>query len=204
MKQIKIDGKLFYPSKVVCIGRNYVEHIKELNNEVPTQAVIFVKPNSAISERIVSDDIEPIHYEAEISFVINAGEISAVGFGLDLTKRALQSTLKAQGLPWERAKAFDKSAVFSDFVSFSGALQTLSLQLFINDKLTQHANVDLMIYKPKDIITEVSSFMSFEDGDVLMTGTPKGVGRLFENDHFTGRIFQGDTLLIEQHWTVER
>lgn len=203
MKQIKIDGKLCCPSKVVCIGRNYVEHIKELNNEVPTQAVIFVKPNSAISDRIVSNDLEAVHYEAEISFVINAGKISAVGFGLDLTKRALQSTLKAQGLPWERAKAFDNSAVFSEFVSFSGAVQSLSLQLLINDKLTQHANYDLMIHKPAEIISEVSRFMSFEEGDVLMTGTPKGVGQLFENDHFTGRIFQGDTLLIEQHWTVE-
>ncbi|ABM03219.1 fumarylacetoacetate (FAA) hydrolase [Psychromonas ingrahamii 37] len=203
MKQIKIDGKSFCPSKVVCIGRNYVDHIKELNNEMPTQAVIFVKPNSAISERIVSNDIEPIHYEAEISFVINAGVISAVGFGLDLTKRALQSRLKAQSLPWERAKAFDKSAVFSEFVSFSGAVQTLSLQLLINDKLTQHAHYDLMIHKPAAIISEVSGFMSFEAGDVLMTGTPKGVGELFENDHFIGRIFQGDTLLIEQHWIVE-
>ncbi|MFT7053032.1 MAG: 2-keto-4-pentenoate hydratase/2-oxohepta-3-ene-1,7-dioic acid hydratase in catechol pathway [Psychromonas sp.] len=203
MKHIKIDGKLFYPSKVVCIGRNYVEHIKELNNEVPTQAVIFVKPNSAISEEIVSNDVEAIHYEAELSFVINAGKISAVGFGLDLTKRALQSILKTQGLPWERAKAFDKSAVFSEFVSFSGEVQSLSLQLLINDKLIQYANVDLMIHKPTEIISEVSCFMSFEAGDVLMTGTPKGVGQLFTNDHFTGRIFEGDTLLIEQHWTVE-
>lgn len=203
MKQIKIDGKPFCPSKVVCIGRNYVEHIKELNNEMPTQAVIFVKPNSAISEKIVSNDIEAIHYEAEISFVINAGKISAVGFGLDLTKRALQSLLKTQGLPWERAKAFDKSAVFSEFVSFSGDLETLSLQLLINGKLIQYANVDLMIHKPQDIISDVSSFMSFEEGDVLMTGTPKGVGQVFANDRFTGRIFQGDTLLIEQHWTVE-
>jgi 2-keto-4-pentenoate hydratase/2-oxohepta-3-ene-1,7-dioic acid hydratase in catechol pathway len=202
MKKIKIDGKLYCPSKVVCIGRNYVDHIKELNNEMPTQAVIFVKPNSAISERIVTNDLEPIHYEAEISFVINAGQISAVGFGLDLTKRALQSTLKAQGLPWERAKAFDKSAVFSEFVSVSGAIQSLSLQLLINDKLTQYAHYDLMIHKPAGIINEVSGFMSFETGDVLMTGTPKGVGQLFENDHFTGRIFQGETLLIEQHWTV--
>ena len=202
MKQIKIDGKSVYPSKVVCIGRNYVEHIKELNNEVPSQAVIFVKPNSAIFEQIVCHDSEPIHYEAEISFVIRAGQISAVGFGLDLTKRALQSRLKAQGLPWERAKAFDKSVVFSEFVGFSGDVQGLSLQLLINDKLTQHANYELMINKPADMINEVSGFMSFEDGDVLMTGTPKGVGPILRNDHFIGRLYSGETLLIEQHWTV--
>ncbi|WP_372881989.1 fumarylacetoacetate hydrolase family protein [Psychromonas sp.] len=203
MQQIDIDGKPFYPSKVVCIGRNYVEHIKELNNEVPSQPVIFVKPNSAIFGQIVCDDSEPVHYEVEISFVIREGEISAVGIGLDLTKRALQSTLKAQGLPWERAKAFDKSAVFSDFVSFSGALQELSLQLFINDKLIQLANYDLMIHKPADIIAEVTTFMSFEDGDLLMTGTPKGVGQVFRNDHFVGRLYNGDTLLVEKQWTVE-
>ncbi len=203
MQKIYIDGKPFYPSKVVCIGRNYVEHIKELNNEVPSQPVIFVKPNSAIFGQIVCDDSEPVHYEVEISFVIREGEISAVGIGLDLTKRALQSTLKAQGLPWERAKAFDKSAVFSDFVSFSGALQELSLQLFINDKLIQLANYDLMIHKPADIIAEVTTFMSFEDGDLLMTGTPKGVGQVFRNDHFVGRLYNGDTLLVEKQWTVE-
>ena len=202
MKQIKIDGKPFYPSKVVCIGRNYVEHIKELNNEVPSQAVIFVKPNSAIFDQIACNASEPVHYEAEISFVICAGKISAVGFGLDLTKRALQSRLKDQGLPWERAKAFDKSVVFSEFVGFSGDVQGLSLQLLINNKLIQHANYELMIHKPADIISEVSDFMSFEEGDVLMTGTPKGVGPIFQNDHFIGRVYNGETLLIEQHWTV--
>ncbi|MGB5445082.1 MAG: fumarylacetoacetate hydrolase family protein [Psychromonas sp.] len=203
MQKINIDGKPFTPSKVVCIGRNYVDHIKELNNEVPSEAVIFVKPNSAIFEQIVCDDSEPVHYEAEISFVIHGGQISAVGFGLDLTKRALQSRLKDKGLPWERAKAFDKSAVFSDFVSFSGSVQGLSLQLVINDTLTQQADYALMINKPVEIINEVSSFMTFEDGDILMTGTPKGVGQLFKNDHFIGRIYEGETLLIEQHWTVE-
>ncbi len=203
MQQIYIDGKPSYPSKVICIGRNYVEHIKELNNEMPGQPVIFVKPNSAIFGQIVCDDSEPVHYEAEISFVISAGQVSAVGFGLDLTKRALQSTLKAQGLPWERAKAFDKSAVFSDFVPFSGSLQDLSLQLLINDKLIQQGDYELMIHKPEDIIAEVTTFMSFEEGDLLMTGTPKGVGQVFRNDHFVGRLYNGDTLLVEKQWTVE-
>jgi 2-keto-4-pentenoate hydratase/2-oxohepta-3-ene-1,7-dioic acid hydratase in catechol pathway len=200
MNKINLAGKSCAPSKIVCIGRNYVEHIKELNNQIPDQSVIFVKPNSAIAFQLVSRINEPIHYEAEISFVIENNKITAVGFGLDLTKRGVQSVLKSKGLPWERAKAFDKSAVFSHFVNFSGNIETLSMQLLINNELIQHADYDLMIHKPSEIIEEVSSFMSFCDGDILMTGTPKGVGVVLKDDVFIGRIFQGDRLLIEQQW----
>jgi len=203
MNQISIAGKKICPSKVVCIGRNFVEHIKELNNEVPEQAVIFVKPNSAISDQLQSNDHELIHYEAEISFIIDNDKISGVGLGLDLTKRGVQTKLKNQGLPWERAKAFDKSAVFSPFVELSGSVETLSMQLLINEKPIQYASYDLMIYKPIEIIKEVSSFMSFCNGDILMTGTPQGVGIVHQGDIFTGKIFQGDDLLIETTWTAE-
>jgi len=203
MNQIKIAGRLLSPAKVVCIGRNYVEHIKELNNETPEQMVFFVKPNSAMTETIKSGSEEPVHYEAEISFVIENNAISAVGVGLDLTKRSLQSKLKAKGLPWERAKAFDKSAVFSQFAPFSGQLETLSMQLLINDRVIQHANYALMINKPIEILNEVRTFMSFNEGDILMTGTPKGVGIINKGDHFIGRIYQGDTLLLEQQWVAQ-
>lgn len=202
MNQINTAGTMSSPSKVVCIGRNYVEHIKELNNEMPDQMVFFVKPNSAITDSINSDDEEPIHYEAELSFVIENKQIVSVGLGLDLTKRGLQRVLKDKGLPWERAKAFDKSAVFSEFQPFTGSVEALSMQLLINDTVIQHADYDLMIHKPEQIINEVASFMSFEDGDILMTGTPKGVGVANQGDHFTGRIYQGEALLIEQQWTV--
>ncbi|WP_435234761.1 fumarylacetoacetate hydrolase family protein [Psychromonas sp. PT13] len=203
MNTIILDKQPISPSKVVCVGRNYVEHIKELNNEIPDNAVIFVKPNSAICEHAFSGVDEPIHYESEISFIIKNNHIEAVGFGLDLTKRALQSTLKAKSLPWERAKGFDRSAVFSEFVRFSGKLEDLSLQLFINDQLTQQADFDLMMYKPQQLLTEVSTFMSFSDGDILMTGTPKGVGELIAKDCLVGRIYVGDKLLIEQQWIVK-
>ena len=93
MKTVVVDGKRVAPSKVVCIGRNYVEHIQELNNEIPTSMVIFMKPNSAISEVLVSGK-NPLHYEGEISFLIKQGRVSAVGFGLDLTNRVLQNELK--------------------------------------------------------------------------------------------------------------
>ena len=203
MNTVILDKQPVSPSKVVCVGRNYVEHIKELNNEIPDNAVIFVKPNSAICDQAFSGVDEPIHYESELSFIIENNQIKAVGFGLDLTKRGLQSKLKAKSLPWERAKGFNRSAVFSEFISFSGKLEDLSLQLFINDQLIQHANFDLMMYKPQQLLEEVSTFMSFSDGDILMTGTPKGVGELIAKDRLVGRIYVGDKPLIEQQWIVK-
>ena len=97
---MRLDGNEIFPSKIVCIGRNYVAHIHELGNEIPAEPVIFIKPNSAIAENIHSGEPGEIHFEGEISFLVRAGELAAVGFGLDLTKRDLQSMLKAKGLPW--------------------------------------------------------------------------------------------------------
>ena len=111
MKTIQLNNKAITPSKIVCIGRNYVEHIKELDNETPSEPVIFCKPNSAISDEIDLDKNDEIHYEGEICFVVMNNQLAGVGFGLDLTKREVQSKLKTKGLPWERAKAFDGSAV---------------------------------------------------------------------------------------------
>ncbi|MDG1121177.1 MAG: fumarylacetoacetate hydrolase family protein, partial [Glaciecola sp.] len=127
MQQIRVEGQSVTPSKIVCIGRNYVDHINELGNEMPTEPVIFIKPNSAITDTITFDLQEDIHYEAELTFVVQGGALSGVGIGLDLTKRAVQSQLKAKGLPWERAKAFDGSAVLSDFVTIPGRIEELSL-----------------------------------------------------------------------------
>lgn len=203
MNTITIDGIDFFPSKIVCIGRNYVDHIKELGNQVPTEPVIFIKPNSSISKDIIFSNSEIIHYESEISFLILGGALRGVAFGLDLTKRDIQSELKAKGLPWERAKAFDNSAVFSPFKSFSGNVKDLSIELYINDVLAQKGNYQLMLNKPATILSEVTSFMSFEDGDIIMTGTPKGVGIINSGDIFSGKIFEKDTLLIESTWEVQ-
>jgi len=202
MQTVLFDGQPISPSKVVCIGRNYVEHIAELNNEVPTEPVIFVKPNSAISSEIKTHAVDAIHYEAEISFLMDNNQFVGVGVGLDLTKREVQSVLKSKSLPWERAKAFDASAVFSEFVSFELPVDSLSLVLSINDQVIQQANYQLMIYKPAEIVTAVNEFMSFEKHDILMTGTPKGVGKINQGDKFTGQIFSQDTLLVSQSWTV--
>ena len=203
MKSIKWDGKAVYPSKIVCIGRNYAEHIKEFDNEPDQDPVIFIKPNSAISDEIHSSATELIHYEGEITFLIASGELRAVGFGLDLTKRDLQYQLKAKGWPWERAKSFDRSAVFSDFVSFNGDVTGLRVELYINDKLVQFGDYGLMLSKPARMLEECKSFLSFEDGDLLMTGTPRGVGPVRSGDRYLGRIFDKDKLLVEGSWVVK-
>ena len=202
MKDIILNEKQIFPSKVVCIGRNYSEHIKELNNETPDEMVFFIKPNSSISKELFfPKKFNSCHYEAEMSFLIEEGKISAIGFGLDLTLREIQSKLKQKGLPWERAKAFDNSAVFSHFIPFNNDLSKLSFELYINDELRQKGDFSQMINKPNEIIEEFQSFASFEDGDILMTGTPSGVGEFKEKDMFLGRIFYKDELLIE--WEVK-
>jgi len=203
MKSIKLDGNDVFPSKIICIGRNYVDHIEELNNEVPTEPVIFIKPNSSISSDICFSESDVIHFEGEISFLIRSGGLFGVGFGLDLTKRDIQSGLKAKGLPWERAKSFDKSAVFSEFVSFNGSVSELRMELYINGGLAQEAGYELMLNKPNNILKEVNSFLSFEDGDLIMTGTPKGVGAIHIGDKFTGKVFEKERLIVEGSWVVK-
>lgn len=191
------------PTKIVCIGRNYVEHARELGNEVPHRPVIFLKPNSAISDEVCSNDDDEIHYEGEIVFMVIAGALAAVGFGLDLTKRQVQSDLKACGLPWERSKAFDGSAVFSEFVEIDTHGAELLMELRINDHLVQRGGDDLMIFKPHEILDDVKSFLSFEDGDLVMTGTPAGVGRIEAGDCINGRILDKGKLVAEADWMVK-
>lgn len=203
MKTVVVDGKRVAPSKVVCVGRNYVEHIQELNNEMPTSMVIFMKPNSAVSEVLVSGK-NPLHYEGEISFLIKHGRVSAVAFGLDLTNRVLQNELKEKGLPWERAKAFDGAGVFSSFVSIDESeIEKLSMQLWINGVLTQEGGIGLMIHKPLDIIEEINSFSSLIDNDIVMSGTPRGVGSFKSGDIFVGKIFVGKKEILSKEWITK-
>ena len=203
MNNILLDSTEIYPSKVVCIGRNYTEHIAELNNETPDEPVFFFKPNSSISDKLIfPKGYDACHYEAEISFIIEENKITAVGFGLDLTLREIQSKLKEKGLPWERAKCFHNSAVFSDFVSFNEDISKLEVELYINDELKQKGDVSLMITKPYEIIDELLTFSSFEDGDILMSGTPKGVGKFNIGDIFIGKILYEGKVLVEKRFDV--
>jgi len=221
MQEIKVNQQTISPSKIICIGRNYVDHIHELGNEIPDEMVVFFKPNSAISNTLnASHNEEALHYEGELCFVYQQGRFSAIGFGLDLTKRALQGKLKAKGLPWERAKAFDGAVVFSDFVAIApisalseekdNDIATFSLSLHINGNPQQAGGTELMMYKPADILTELQRFVTLEDGDIVMTGTPKGVGTIQIGDVFSAQIFEGNTFatdttqpLIKAQWQAQ-
>jgi 2-keto-4-pentenoate hydratase/2-oxohepta-3-ene-1,7-dioic acid hydratase in catechol pathway len=203
MQTIYYNGNPITPSKIVCIGRNYAAHIKELGNEIPDDMVVFNKPNSAISNTLHSNLGEPLHYEGELAFLIQSGELAAIGFGLDLTKRGLQSKLKDKGLPWERAKAFDGAAVFSNFVALPQDVETLTLQLNVNGETRQQGGVSLMMYKPQIILQELSKFTSLEDGDIIMTGTPQGVGIIKSGEHFEARVLAAEEVLVSGSWMAQ-
>ncbi|WP_020558448.1 fumarylacetoacetate hydrolase family protein [Thiofilum flexile] len=200
MNTIQMEQRTLTPSKVVCIGRNYVDHIAELNNEVPDDMVVFIKPNSAISSTLKAFQQEPIHYEGELCFVYEQGRFSAVGFGLDLTKRGLQNKLKAKGLPWERAKAFDGAALFSEFVAISPEDKDFTFELSINDEVVQQGHIGLMIYNPETILAQLSTFITLNEGDIVMTGTPKGVGEIKAGSIFKGQVSLKGQLLLTQVW----
>lgn len=202
MKHIIFDQQKVIPSKIVCIGRNYVEHIKELNNEIPSDMVIFNKPNSSISDTLHYSDPD-CRFEGELCLLIKESKIAGLGLGLDLTHAALQNRLKHKGLPWERAKAFDGSAVLSAFVPFEGTLNDLHFELYHNHALLQHAHYDLMMYKPDEIIEEIQQFMTLEEYDIVMTGTPKGVGTYQKGDRFEMKLFHQDKLLLRSIWRVK-
>lgn len=204
MNTVTVNGRATSPSKIVCIGRNYVAHILELGNEIPEDMVVFNKPSSAIGTSLHSSvDGETLHFESEIVFVVESGKFVAVGFGLDLTRRDLQSKLKKRGLPWERAKAFDGAALFSEFVMLPDNIDQLSLQLDIDGKTRQAGGVDMMIYPPATILEELAKFTTLEDGDLVMTGTPEGVGAVCKGEHFEGRILAGDRVLVSVNWLAQ-
>lgn len=201
MIQVSFSGSAFTPQKIVCIGRNYVAHIEELGNEIADDMVVFNKPASAISDRLQSSCGEALHYEGEIALLIENGRFVAAAFGLDLTKRALQTALKNKGLPWERAKAFDGAALFSEFLPVTQEeLERLSLSLAIDGAEVQRGGVDLMLYKPATILAELAHFTTLHDGDIVMTGTPAGVGAVQAGASYHGKIFVGDRLLCQAQW----
>lgn len=204
MKTITVDGKNITPSKIVCVGRNYVAHIEELGNETPEEMVVFNKPNSAITDILRSQvSQENLHYESELCFAVKDGKFHAAGFGLDLTKRELQSRLKEKGLPWERAKAFDGSALFSRFLALPADVNQLSLELYVDGKLRQTGGVALMMYPPDTILEELRRFTTLEDGDIVMTGTPAGVGDIKTGEHFEGHVLCAGRMLVRASWVAQ-
>jgi 2-keto-4-pentenoate hydratase/2-oxohepta-3-ene-1,7-dioic acid hydratase in catechol pathway len=143
---------------------------------------------------------EPLHYEGEICLLVQHDNIAGIGFGLDLTKRETQSKLKAAGLPWERSKAFTGSALFSEFVQAPEDLSQLGLELRVNDALRQKGDVSLMLYPLAVILEELRQFLTLEDGDIIMTGTPAGVGPVQSGECFDGRVLAGEQVLAQAVW----
>lgn len=190
--------------KIICIGRNYTKHIEELANERPAHPVVFLKPDSAILPNKNPFFIPPfsndIHYEVEVLVKINkVGKHIAtrfaskyyeeVGLGIDFTARDIQEKCKVKGLPWEKAKAFDGSAVIGEFYSKSEFdLQNLSFKLLKNDLLMQEGNTIEMLWKIDELISYVSQYFTLKKGDIIFTGTPEGVGRVSKNDILVGVI----------------
>jgi 2-keto-4-pentenoate hydratase/2-oxohepta-3-ene-1,7-dioic acid hydratase in catechol pathway len=198
-RTVKFENNKIISCKIVCVGRNYVEHIKELNNEIPDDAVYFIKPNSAISDDLKINDYSPTHYEGEICFLIQDKKITGVGFGFDLTLREIQTKLKQKGLPWERAKAFKNSAVFSEFVRIDN-INDLGIEVYKNGELVQKGDVSLMMYKPEFLVSDIERIFGLDNGDIIMSGTPKGVGVVNKGDKFIGRILKKDKVLIEKEF----
>jgi len=190
--------------KIICIGRNYTKHIEELQNERPKDPVIFLKPDSAIlvdkNPFVIPPFSNDIHYEVEVLVKINrVGKFieqkfahkyyDEIGLGIDFTARDLQNELKAKGLPWEKAKAFDGSAVVGEFISKKGFdLENLGFQLFKNNELVQNGNTQHMLWKIDEIISYVSQFFILKIGDIIFTGTPEGVGKIEPNDVLIGKL----------------
>lgn len=191
--------------KIICIGRNYAKHIEELENEKPENPVIFLKPDSAILAKNQPFFIPPfsddVHYEVEILVKINkVGKYiqekfahkyyDEIGLGIDFTARDLQNQLKDKGLPWEKSKAFDGSALIGKFLPKEslGDLKNLDFKLSKNETLVQQGNTNAMLWKVDELIAYVSQFFTLKKGDVIFTGTPAGVGRVLENDILTGTI----------------
>ncbi len=190
--------------KIICIGRNYTEHIEELANEKPENPVIFMKPDSAILLKnnpfVIPPFSDDVHYEVEVLVKINRiGKhiqkefahkyYDEIGLGIDFTARDLQSKLKSKGLPWEKAKAFDGSAVIGNFIpKKSFDLDNLNFKLFRNKELVQDGNTAKMLWKIDEIIAYVSQFFTLKIGDVIFTGTPAGVGKVAVNDILNGEL----------------
>ena len=193
------DRKIL-PSKIVCIGKNYAAHIDEMGGLKPDDMTVFLKPNTALSNDLIAVRGEAVHFETEICLLMEDGAVKGVGIGFDLTKRDTQAKLKQQGLPWERSKAFDGSAVLSQFVSAPHSLDDLSLTLHVDGELRQQGHVSMMLYPPLVILEELNQFMSLRDGDLIMTGTPAGVGPLMLGADYTATLLNGDEVLVTQTW----
>lgn len=190
--------------KIICIGRNYAEHAKELNNEIPANPVFFMKPDTALlpkrSPFYYPDFTKDLHYECELVIKINkvgknidvkfAHEYyDAITLGIDFTARDLQTECKKKGLPWEIAKSFEYSAPLGDkFIPLEKNIQDIQFHLEKNGEVVQEGDTKNMLFTVDRIISYISQFMTLKIGDLIFTGTPKGVGPVQIGDHLIGYI----------------
>ncbi|GAB4383631.1 MAG: fumarylacetoacetate hydrolase family protein [Salibacteraceae bacterium] len=196
--------------KIICVGRNYSDHIKELNNEQPEEPVLFLKPETALLQPrnpfFIPPFSEDVHHELELVVRISRlGKCieekfahryySEVSVGIDFTARDVQRQLKNKGLPWEKAKAFDGSAPVGKWVPVDkNEIQNLNISLLKNGRVVQEANTGQMIFSVNRLIAEASRYFTLKIGDLLFTGTPSGVGPVEANDHLEAQL-NGNTLL---------
>lgn len=197
--------------KILCIGRNYADHIKELNNVVPDEPVIFIKPDSAVLRSngpfFIPDFSNEVHHEVEVILKIQkAGKAipeqfaheyyQEIGLGIDFTARDLQQKLKEKGLPWEKAKGFDYSAVIGNFYDKDQFnLGNLNFSLSKNGQTVQNGNTSMMINSFDKIIAHISQYFTLKIGDLIFTGTPAGVSKVA-----TGDLLEG---YLEEHKAFE-
>lgn len=189
--------------KIICIGRNYVKHIEELQNERPVEPVVFMKPDSAVLLKqhpfVIPAFSDDIHHEVELLVKISkVGKYidpkfahqyyDEIGLGIDFTARDLQQQLKDKGLPWEKAKAFDGSAVIGEFKSkkLFSSLENINFELKNNGQTVQKGNSSLMLWQIDELIAHVSQFFTLKIGDIIFTGTPEGVAKVSPNDVLEG------------------
>ena len=192
--------------KIICVGRNYTEHIAELENEKPEDPVIFMKPDTSVLLKkqpfFIPDFSNDVHYEVEVLVKINKiGKhiqekfahkyYDEIGLGIDFTARDLQSKLKEKGLPWEKAKGFDGAAVIGEKwikVQEISNIDELDFSLQKNEEIVQQGNTSKMLWKIDELIAYISTYFTLKIGDVIFTGTPAGVGKVAEDDRLTGFI----------------
>lgn len=191
--------------KIICIGRNYTDHIKELENEKPTDPVVFLKPDTSILLKgqpfFIPEFSQDVHHEVEVLVKINRiGKhiqpkyahkyYDEIGLGIDFTARDLQTKLKAKGLPWEKAKGFDGAAVVGKWLPKESLphVDDLTFSLTKNGETVQSGSSSLMLWKIDELIAYVSQFFTLKIGDILFTGTPAGVGPVAINDNLVGTL----------------
>ena len=201
--------------KIFCIGRNYSDHAKELNNEIPKEAVIFMKPETALfsegTDFYIPEFSNDIHYEVELVLKINKmgkyiqpefalDYFDEIALGIDFTARDLQQNLKEKGLPWEKAKAFDQSAYIGAFQSKKDFdLDNLNFSLQKNNTTVQEGNTQQMLFSITDILVQISQYFSVKKGDLIYTGTPAGVGKVSENDVLKGYLEGKENFSLKVH-----